>query len=150
MNGNAVDIPENYRGDIQADRDNFFGMIEVPVPFEYLKAGNNTVELSFRGTDGFVSSCALQVCNFSQEIYRNANNVAGINNTLAFSQAKIYPNPVNDNLSIEGDIDSWKIFSMSGCILQHGNVKTIQMSHFAPGNYLLQLDNKETQIFTKI
>ncbi|MDU0354905.1 hypothetical protein RS130_14190 [Paraglaciecola aquimarina] len=52
INGNALTIPSDFRGYDQnlngKARDNFFGVIEIPVPYEYLQA-NNTVTVEFSG-----------------------------------------------------------------------------------------------------
>lgn len=148
VNGNTVDVPSNYRGDIQLDRDNFFGMIEVQVPFEYIQSGSNSVALSFSGTDGFVSSCALQVFNFSREIKRSGTTaISEITQSRLYN---LYPIPANDLLKIEGDIQSWKLYSMAGNILQEGIENQVPLSHLPAGTYLLQMDDKEVQTFTKI
>jgi len=70
VNGNTVNIPDNYRGDAQGGRKQFFGMLEVGVPYEYLEQGDNSVEVTFSDSDGFVSTCALQVFNFTRPIKR--------------------------------------------------------------------------------
>ncbi|MGC6430040.1 MAG: T9SS type A sorting domain-containing protein [Jejuia sp.] len=67
FNGTAIEIPENFRGDDQADRDNFFGVLEIPVPYDILQQ-NNIIEISFSDTGGYVSTVTMQVFNFSSDI----------------------------------------------------------------------------------
>ncbi len=71
INGNEIEVPSDYRGDVQVERDQFFGALEIPVPFSVLMDGNNQVEVTFGDSGGFVSSCALQVYNFSRNVIRS-------------------------------------------------------------------------------
>ncbi|WP_010181986.1 T9SS type A sorting domain-containing protein [Aquimarina agarilytica] len=70
VNGNTIAVPTDYRGDIQTDRDNFFGILEIPVPYANLVAGNNEVTVTYSDDGGFVSSLALQTFDFSREVNR--------------------------------------------------------------------------------
>ncbi len=60
VNGTNVDVPVDWKGYDQANRDDFFGMIEIPVPIELL-AANNTVSVTFPDSGGRVSSMILNV-----------------------------------------------------------------------------------------
>ncbi|MBD0401568.1 T9SS type A sorting domain-containing protein [Flammeovirga sp. EKP202] len=60
INGVKINALENWKGYDQADREDFFGVIEVPIPYQLLKA-NNTVELKFSDEGGTVSSVVLSV-----------------------------------------------------------------------------------------
>ncbi|KXX70687.1 T9SS type A sorting domain-containing protein [Flammeovirga sp. SJP92] len=60
INGVTLNSLSNWKGYDQADREDFFGVIEVPVPYKLLKA-NNSVELSFSDEGGAVSSVVLSV-----------------------------------------------------------------------------------------
>ncbi|MEM6552833.1 MAG: agarase [Planctomycetota bacterium] len=63
LNGHDLEIPANFRGDdTQADRQRFFGLLEVSVPFDLLKE-TNAVTVTFPDTNGHVSSAALRVLN---------------------------------------------------------------------------------------
>ncbi|WP_281614818.1 T9SS type A sorting domain-containing protein [Flammeovirga sp. SubArs3] len=62
LNGTEVNVLSNWKGYDQANRDDFFGVIEVPVPHQLLKA-SNTVEISFPDDGGTVSSVVLFVNN---------------------------------------------------------------------------------------
>ena len=74
INGNAVSVPADFRGYDQnlggQARANFFGVIEIPVPYEYLQL-NNTVLVEFTDTGGFISSAAIQAFEMSREVNRN-------------------------------------------------------------------------------
>jgi len=73
VNGYLVDVPTNWRGDAQADRSSFFGVLEVPVPYEFLK-WNNRISLTFGDNGGHVSSVAMQVFGFSSNVRRSFLN----------------------------------------------------------------------------
>ncbi len=71
VNGTPVPVPTDYRGDTQDQRDTFFGILEIEVPYNILIAGNNAVSVTFNDDGGFVSSCALQTFDFSRTVARS-------------------------------------------------------------------------------
>ncbi|MFY0607704.1 MAG: T9SS type A sorting domain-containing protein [Cyclobacteriaceae bacterium] len=99
VNGTEVPVPADYRGDPQRDRDTFFGVIEIDVPYELLQI-NNEIEVTFPDQGGHISSVAMQVFGFSDELIRSEAPVIdpllGIDN----SQVLIYPNPADDFLIV--------------------------------------------------
>jgi len=74
VNDNTVSIPSDFRGYDQnlngKARDNFFGVIEIAIPYEYLQA-NNKVSVEFDDTGGFISTAAIQAFELSREVNRN-------------------------------------------------------------------------------
>ncbi|WAJ71378.1 hypothetical protein [Catenovulum adriaticum] len=76
VNGNLVSVPSDVKGYDQKQgktatgRPNFFGVIEIPVPYDQLQA-SNTVTVEFSDTGGFVSSAVLQVFSTSVELSRH-------------------------------------------------------------------------------
>ncbi|TYA73904.1 T9SS type A sorting domain-containing protein [Seonamhaeicola marinus] len=67
LNGSSIAIPDNIRGDDQEDRDNFFGVLEIPIPYDLIQE-NNEIEVSFSDNGGHISTVTLQVFNFSSNI----------------------------------------------------------------------------------
>lgn len=71
VNGQSVTVPTDYRGYDQyhngKGRENFFGVLEIPVPYELLTT-NNRIEVSFPDAGGYVSSAALRVYHYSRSI----------------------------------------------------------------------------------
>jgi agarase len=67
INGTEINVPTDYRGYDQADKDRFFGLLEIPVPFGLIQE-KNTISVSFSDNGGHVSSMGLQVFNFSSNI----------------------------------------------------------------------------------
>ncbi|MEM1108956.1 MAG: T9SS C-terminal target domain-containing protein [Planctomycetota bacterium] len=58
VNGVAVAVPNDWAGYDQANREDFFGAVTMPVPVEALKP-NTTVEITFPDSGGRVSSVIL-------------------------------------------------------------------------------------------
>lgn len=81
INGTTVEVPTNWRGNDQNSRDRFFGVLEIPVPYNLLQT-NNTVSVTFNDTNGHISSLTLQVFNFSKEIIRSEEKIASNNFTI--------------------------------------------------------------------
>ncbi|SNR30986.1 agarase [Lutibacter agarilyticus] len=67
INGQTINVPTDWRGYDQAERERFFGVLEIPVSFDVLQA-NNTVEVEFSDAGGHISSVSMQVFNFSDNI----------------------------------------------------------------------------------
>ncbi len=82
VNDNVVIVPNDYRGDTQLGRDIFplgdnvfFSLLEIPVPFNFLEDGDNTVKVTFPDgsadeDSGAVSSLSLQLFDFSRAVTR--------------------------------------------------------------------------------
>ncbi|NMH86574.1 T9SS type A sorting domain-containing protein [Flavivirga algicola] len=66
INGITIEVPDNWKGYDQANRDDFFGMIEIPFSAVILQE-TNTVSITFPDSGGNVSSLVLSV-----ELYDNA------------------------------------------------------------------------------
>ena len=73
VNGTAVTVPSDYRGYDQFHngngRDEFFGVLEIPVPWAAIQASNQ-IDVTFPENGGHVSSIALQIFNQSSAIVR--------------------------------------------------------------------------------
>ncbi|MEW4925458.1 T9SS type A sorting domain-containing protein [Algibacter sp. 2305UL17-15] len=72
VNGNTIEVPDNYKGYDQANRDDFFGMIEIPFSAGLLQE-SNTVSVTFPDSGGRVSSLILSV-----ELYDNAPDIGAL------------------------------------------------------------------------
>jgi agarase len=100
VNGISVSVPSDYRGYDQNNRDRFFGVLEIPVPYALLQE-NNEVVVTFPDEGGHVSSVALQIFAFSREVNRGSDVVSINQPRLSKDQVQVYPNPVTDLLSIQ-------------------------------------------------
>jgi len=61
INGHQIAVPENWAGYDQANRDQFFGVIEIPVDIKYTVEGDNNIDITFPDSGGHVSSVILAV-----------------------------------------------------------------------------------------
>ncbi|WP_163399649.1 T9SS type A sorting domain-containing protein [Flavobacterium fluviatile] len=95
VNNTIIPVPTNFRGYDQAERDRFFGVLEIPVPYNLVTA-NNQIAVQLPDTGGHVSSVALQVYNFSTNLLSVDPKTFENDNTIT-----IYPNPVIDTLTIK-------------------------------------------------
>ncbi len=95
VNGQLIATPTNWAGYDQADRDDFFGMIEIPVPAELLQA-SNTVSMKFPDSGGHISSLILVVEKLESPV--NSNEPASVETVKV---QKLFPNPVADRLTVE-------------------------------------------------
>lgn len=84
VNNSTIEVPSNWQGYDQANRDDFFGMIEIPFSANLLRA-DNTVTVEFPDTGGHLSSLVLNVAKYDKsentlsvkaisETCRNSNN----------------------------------------------------------------------------
>lgn len=75
LNNTALTVPVDFRGydqktgNIYPGRDNYFGVIEIPVKLSTLQE-DNTISIEFSDTGGFVLTAALQVFNTSKPLTR--------------------------------------------------------------------------------
>ena len=65
VNGTSINVPDDWAGYDQANRNQFFGIIEVPVPMNLIKA-SNAITLNFPDPGGSVSSLILNVEKFKE------------------------------------------------------------------------------------
>ncbi|PQJ81051.1 beta-agarase [Polaribacter porphyrae] len=63
VNGNSIEVPNNWAGYDQASRKLFFGVIGIPFDVKYLKTGENIVNIAFPDDGGHLSSLILNVEN---------------------------------------------------------------------------------------
>ncbi|NLR93346.1 carbohydrate-binding protein [Flammeovirga agarivorans] len=70
INNTTISVPDNWKGYDQANRDDFFGVIEIPVNMSLLQA-NNTISVTFPDNGGHISSVILEVSKYDQDIVEN-------------------------------------------------------------------------------
>jgi len=144
VNGTAISVPDNFRGDEQVDRATFFGVIEIEVPYELLQT-NNLISVTFNDAGGFISTATMQVFEFSGEVGRTRDtgifNLKNTNNLKAY----VYPNPAKNYIvfDIKGyeDMDL-NIYDLLGNIYikkRIGKGEKIDVSTLNKGLYLYKL-----------
>jgi agarase len=70
INGYIIEVPIDHKGYDQLNKDSWFGVIEIPVPYYYIQA-DNEITVKFNEAGGHISSMALQVYNHSNSIHRS-------------------------------------------------------------------------------
>lgn len=70
FNGTKIKVPTDWRGKDQKARKRFFGVLEIPIPYDLIddSATNNTVDVTFSDNGGYISSVVLQKFDFSKPI----------------------------------------------------------------------------------
>lgn len=70
VNNTTLNSTPLYRGSNQQDKSSFFGLLEVPVPYNLIKE-TNTIQIRFPDNSGHISSVALQHFSFTKSIPRS-------------------------------------------------------------------------------
>ena len=144
VNGKSISIPSNFRGGPQTDRDNYFGVLEIPVPYEVLEP-NNKVEIAFPGTGGHVSTVTMQVFNFSKDIRKNPTSIES--DKMQASTFKLFPNPTNDSFVVtagNGELKGLKIYDMNGSLVMNNKEistnESVSVSLLNKGMHIVELN----------
>ena len=150
VNGNAVTPPSDWAGYDQASRDDFFGMIEIPVPIEYLKE-DNEVSIQFSDNDGRVSSVIMQVNLHDTRL------AVGIKDAKEYG-VKVYPTLITEGwmkvMMIENTFRTMDLVSMNGKVIKSENINRGQSEiHISDmptrkGLYILRLTG-ENAVYTQ-
>lgn len=144
FNGRSLVVPDNWKGYDQANRDDFFGLIEIPVPTEIL-AEENEVEIVFPDTGGALSSLILTVDKYEIPVVLETGKLE-LNDNL------LYPNPFHDTLKLaveglNGDLDIM-IISTDGKRVWTGSKRAVSglidlnLRELKSGFYLIQCVSK--------
>ncbi len=157
INGTALSVPSNYRGDDQKDRPTFFGVLEIPVPYDLLDE-DNTIEVTFNDDGGHISSLTMRAIIFSREVKRfeSAPDV-GIKK-LSLDKIKIAPNPAQSNIEVSSKgtelLTGIKIYTLSGNIVLnqaiHNNTTNVQVAHLPRGIYLFLVNTNNGEYSHKL
>ena len=91
FNGTPLTVTPDFMGTEGDDRPVFLGELNIPVPYALLES-NNTVEVTFPDTGGYISSVALRAYEFSTDIRGSGlpgfyawSRVAGSDLIMSFS-----------------------------------------------------------------
>ncbi len=85
VNGTAVTVPTDLMGFEIDDRFQYFGIINIPVPYELLQA-DNTVDVTFPDSGGHISTVALRILDEKESVKAWAS-ITGSNFIISFSNA---------------------------------------------------------------
>lgn len=151
MNGTSLEVPIDWRGDDQKDRDSFFGVLEIPVAYDALKE-NNIVNVRFQDAGGHISSVALQVFTFSSDI-RNQVVVSSKEEVLHNSDLlKVFPNPADKQITLEVAPKylegRYQLLDVNGMSVRSdilvSNKQTIPVNSLPKGVYILKVKQKNS------
>jgi len=156
VNGQAVRLPTNWAGYDQADRTDFFGMIEIPVPMTLLQT-NNVVSVKFPDSGGRLSSLILEVEKYEIPV----EEVSNTGEAQAVQIQSLYPNPVKHQLTVKlpdtlnervsisfFDISGKRIVSRSERL--HGSQLKINTDRLSKGLYLIQIKSSSNKYVGKV
>jgi len=150
VNGMSIEVGGKlFKGYDQKDHYYFFGVLEIPIPYEILQS-NNVIKVSFGDDGGFVTSCILQTFSFSREVIRSVgagtNSIgkeldASVNRIIELVES--YPNPFNPMTNIRFRLNkrsdvSIKIYDLLGC-----EVRELVNSSFNAGSHSVVFDGSD-------
>ena len=67
FNGTAIETPTDFMGHEGDDRERFFGLLDIPVPYSILQE-NNLISVTFPDSGGYVTSVSLRSHAFSKNL----------------------------------------------------------------------------------
>lgn len=145
LNDNVVLTPENWAGYDQANRNQFFGTLVIPVPLSYVKPSNK-ISVTFPDSGGQVSSVVINTEIFSNDV-QNENYVEK-NASVFVSHGGILL-----NVSKKLQCVSPRILDKNGNVIKKikgyhaGN--TVDISTLKTGEYIFKLKNGAEYPFKK-
>lgn len=149
INGQALSVPANWKGYDQADRDDFFGMIEIDVPPEHVQASNN-ISLTFPDSGGHLSSLVLITQRYNQNVLSTEK---GISSSSVEDKLILYPNPTNGFVYIDQRYNGkvLRFFTLTGkeifSTIYDGTA--LNVTHLSSGLYLVRLENRYAKLLIK-
>lgn len=161
VNGTEIEVPTNYRGGAQAQRESFFGVLEIPVPYDLIKS-TNTVSVEFSESGGHISSVTMKTSEFSKEVVRSGNVAVGIDDAVETgflnpTKLKLYPNPTTSILNVElgenNEFTDLEVISVDGRVHLRSDVSNsyskiqLNVNSLAKGYYVLRLKGNDFTFF---
>ncbi|OMQ12158.1 T9SS type A sorting domain-containing protein [[Flexibacter] sp. ATCC 35103] len=84
---------------------------------------------------------------------KTAYSTLGLNENLDYSQVKVYPNPVTNQLYISSDnVQKVEIYNVIGMLLKtiEKNIESVDLSNLTPGNYIVRITTDKGTFSKKI
>lgn len=98
FNGQILTAEAQISGDEQQERDQFFGLLEIPVPNVLLQASNQ-VDISFPDNGGSISSVTLKAFKFESNLRPTSGPVEGV-----FISPENHVLPIGDTLQLNASV----------------------------------------------
>ncbi len=141
INGFPLEFNSDWRGE-DPQRNIYFGVLEIPVPLQYLRE-NNVITSTLLNTNTY-TNVSLQVWDMSITPGRSGDATLGINDTIS-QNVSIYPNPANQTINFNGiePNTSIVIYDYAGRKLMEKQTEdtttSINISHMNAGVYLVKI-----------
>lgn len=121
-------------------KDSYGDGILAPGNFKVKDVNNGTIV--WGGTNSPTGNFTSEVTTYF-ETESTSVSVEEVN-----SEISIYPNPVNDNIYVNGEFDKIKLYDVFGKLVFEGNDKVINTKNLSNGIYIINL-NSNNNIITK-
>ncbi|WP_010133961.1 T9SS type A sorting domain-containing protein [Ochrovirga pacifica] len=134
INGTQVTVPTNWKGYDQANRDDFFGMIEIPFSANLLKE-NNTISITFPDAGGRVSSLIMDVHLFDVPLQP----------VTVTSKSISCPESSNGEIEIQSNLSETVKVHIQGNQLdkEYTLSKNISVANLAAGSYWVTVTSSD-------
>ena len=161
VNATEVSVPSDWKGYDQGTRERFFGVIEIPVPYELLQS-DNTVSVMFDDDGGHIGSVTMQVFEFSRTISRTTapDQVTSVDDrSHDLPVIRVYPNPSNGSINIDlpqaGSVSKLSIYSVDGQTVFERSInsqdrQSIQVDSLSSGIYSILWNTRDKILKQKL
>lgn len=145
INGQTLSVPTNWKGYDQANRDDFFGMIEIDVPAESLQS-STSVTLTFPDSGGHLSSLVLITQTYDQSLSSTEKGIS----SNGEDKLILYPNPAKTIVLLDQKYigKELRFFTLTGKEVYRAvyNGNAVDVGRLASGLYLVRCGS----LFTKL
>jgi len=139
VNGTRLEVPSDWRGYDQLTREDFFGLLEIRVPYNLLRESNE-VSVRFSDAGGVISSVILDVKNFDSRPVRTSASQPLLRN----ASLRLFPNPTNQRINFEWQeaISSFEVtlFDLQG--------RAVRTQRIARGDEGMMINDLPSGIYT--
>jgi len=158
FNGIEIPVSDDWRGYDQLNRDRFFGLLEIPIPYELVES-ENTVSITFPDTGGHISSLSLQNFRASEALTRTTiSNTSDLPTSKSSFDFSVSPNPTSGYLLIElsQEVDDARISlkTMDGRVIKQFDIQgrefPINLEDAAKGIYIISIEEGATVVSKKV
>ncbi len=147
---NSGTVTYNYVVPTNFDRgpDNITDFTD-PIPLtKDLDPGHRLVLIIFMQSDnGEAMNNLLFVDANSDIIIEEDTTLSNSTFDLDTDVITVYPNPTQEVLNISGDFKSWKIYDLSGIVVNQGDITSVNVSNLATGIYYIALDGDKSKTY---
>ena len=125
-----------------------FQLFEIPLT----APETNKIDLSIIGSaaNGAADGCHDQSIIWIDSIYIDERGATGTRNQILDANYKVFPNPADGFITIQGKIDHYKIFDNTGKLLQSGKLEDPTLQLPQPGFLILELQVGKQLVRKKI